>query len=47
MKHLEAFSWGYWGWGNHTRELIDAVDAVERRHGRRPPVFVDIRFSRP
>jgi hypothetical protein len=46
MKELTAFSWGYWGWGNHTREFVRAVDAIERDRGIRPPMFVDIRFSR-
>jgi hypothetical protein len=46
MKRLWAFSWGYWGWGNHTSEFVDAVDAVERGRGKRPPIFVDIRFRR-
>jgi hypothetical protein len=46
MKPLTAFSWGYWGWGNHTRDFVRTVDAVERARGKRPPIFVDIRFSR-
>jgi len=46
MKPLTAFSWGYWGWGNHTRDFVGTVDAVERARGKRPPIFVDIRFSR-
>jgi hypothetical protein len=46
MKELTAFSWGYRGWGNHTREFVRAVDAIERERGMRPPMFVDIRFSR-
>jgi Domain of unknown function DUF488 len=46
MKQLTAFTWGYWGWGNHTNEFVRIVDAIERDRGRRPPLFVDIRFSR-
>ena len=46
MRQLTAFSWGYWGWGNHTRDFVRMVDAVERVRGKRPPIFVDIRFSR-
>jgi hypothetical protein len=46
MKHLTAFSWGYWGWGNHTRDFVRAVDAIERARRMRPPLFVDVRFSR-
>ena len=40
------FSWGYYGWGNHTPDLIEAVDAVEKDRGFNPPVFVDIRIRR-
>src|SRR5262245_13687400 len=46
MRKLTAFSWGYWGWGSRTRELVGAVDAVERSRGKRPPIFADIRLSR-
>ena len=27
MERLTAFSWGYWGWGTHTPELIRTVDS--------------------
>jgi hypothetical protein len=40
------FTWGYYGWGNHTPNLLEAVDAVESRRGFRPPFFVDIRIRR-
>lgn len=43
---LVAFSWGFWGWGTSTPQLIGAVDTVERRRGFNPPIFVDIRFRR-
>jgi hypothetical protein len=43
---LAAFTWGYYGWGSHTRELVDAVDEIERARGWKPPLFVDIRWSR-
>jgi hypothetical protein len=43
---LTIFSWGYFGWGNATRELVTLVDAVETRRGFAPPVFVDIRIRR-
>lgn len=46
MKPLTMFTWGYWGWGTATAQLIRAVDAVEASHGYRPPMFVDIRLSR-
>lgn len=46
MRTLTVFSWGYWGWGTHTSDFVRAVDATERRRGMRPPIFVDIRFSR-
>lgn len=41
-----AFSWGYYGWGNRTSELVAALDAVERSRGFKPPIFVDIRIRR-
>jgi hypothetical protein len=41
---VTLFSWGYWGWGNATHELVKAVDAAERERGFKPPVFFDIRF---
>ena len=40
------FSWGYEGWGNATKELKEAVDAVELARGFKPPVFVDVRLRR-
>jgi len=40
------FSWGYYGWGNHTPRLLQAVDAVETSRGFEPPLFVDIRIRR-
>jgi Protein of unknown function, DUF488 len=43
---LTAFTWGYYGWGSHTRELVSAVDEVERSRNRKPPIFVDIRLHR-
>jgi hypothetical protein len=46
VNHLSAFSWGYWGWGSHTSDLIKAADSVEQDRGRSPPLFVDIRFRR-
>src|SRR4051812_7144928 len=46
MRTLTAFSWGFWGWGSATRQLVRAVDAVESARGFRPPIFVDIRFRR-
>jgi hypothetical protein len=45
MKHT-LFSWGYYGWGNHTQHLIEAVDAVEKSRGFAPPIFMDIRIRR-
>src|SRR3954468_18460131 len=46
MKRITAFTWGFWGWGNSTRQLIRAMDAAEARRGFRPPLFVDVRFRR-
>lgn len=43
---LKVFMFGYKGWGNATAELIKAVDAVEKKRGFKPPLFVDIRIRR-
>lgn len=43
---IEAFSWGYWGWGGSTQELIDAFDGAEQERGHGPPIFVDARVDR-
>lgn len=43
---LTMFSWGYWGWGSATKQLLEAVDAVETSRGFKPPMFIDIRLSR-
>jgi hypothetical protein len=43
---LVMFSFGYYGWGNSTPQLVQAVDAVERGRGFGPPVFVDVRIRR-
>jgi hypothetical protein len=46
MKPITIFSWGYKGWGNATKQLIKAVDAVEKSRDFEPPTFVDIRIRR-
>jgi hypothetical protein len=46
MAQLTLFSFGYYGWGNSTPQLVQAVDAVERSRGFKPPIFVDIRIRR-
>ena len=46
MKRLTIFTWGYYGWGNHTTQLVKAVDAVEASRGFEPPIFVDVRIRR-
>jgi hypothetical protein len=43
---ITLFSWGYYGWGNHTPQLVKAVDAAETGRGFEPPIFVDIRIRR-
>jgi hypothetical protein len=46
IKPITLFSFGYWGWGNATQPMVDAMDTVERSRGFDPPLFVDIRISR-
>ena len=43
---ITLFSFGYWGWGNSTPQLIEAFDALEHSRGFNPPLLVDIRISR-
>jgi len=43
---ITIFAFGYYGWGNHTSQLVKAVDAVETNRGFQPPLFVDIRIRR-
>jgi hypothetical protein len=40
------FSWGFWGWGTSTPQLVEATDALEAARGFNPPVFVDTRLLR-
>src|SRR3954468_16761455 len=46
MATTTLFTFGYYGWGNHTPQLVEAVDAVERSRGFEPPLFIDIRIRR-
>jgi hypothetical protein len=46
MNVPTLFTWGYYGWGNATPQLVEAVDAVEASRGFEPPLFVDIRIRR-
>jgi hypothetical protein len=43
---VTVFSWGYWGWGTTTRQLVRAADAAEAAKGFRTPIFLDIRLRR-
>lgn len=43
---VTLFSWGYWGWGNATERLVEAIDAAEQARGYRPPIFIDTRLRR-
>ncbi len=43
---LEAFTWGYHGWGNQSRHFVRAVDDTEHLRGFTSPHFVDMRISR-
>jgi hypothetical protein len=46
MMALTIFSWGYWGWGNATKELVRSFDLAEEMRGFKPPIFVDCRIRR-
>lgn len=43
---LTLFTWGYWGWGSATKQLVQGIDAVEKSRGYKPPLFIDIRLER-
>ena len=43
---ITLFTWGYYGWGSCTSQLVEAVDAVETSRGFEPPIYVDIRIRR-
>ncbi|MCA9210235.1 MAG: ISAs1 family transposase, partial [Planctomycetales bacterium] len=45
-RSITIFTWGYYGWGNHTPPFVEAVDAVETSRRFEPPIFVDIRIRR-
>jgi hypothetical protein len=40
------FSFGYWGCGSATRDLVKAIDTAEAIRGFEPPLWVDVRISR-
>lgn len=48
MNHegTTLFSFGYWGWGTSTAQLVQEFDALELSRGFNPPILVDIRISR-
>lgn len=46
MTNHEAFSFGYWGWGNKTTKMLEYIDYVEAQKAYKPPFFVDIRIRR-
>ena len=46
IQMLTLFTFGYYGWGNATGELVTAMDAAERKRGFKPPIFFDIRLRR-
>jgi len=46
METITLFSFGYWGWGSATTQLVQAFDAVEAARRYAPPMLVDIRISR-
>ena len=46
MATFKAFSFGYYGWGHYTRQLLETADALETSRGHAPPVFVDVRYKR-
>lgn len=45
-RTLTLFTWGYYGWGPYTRQLLQLTSAVEAARDYEPPLFVDIRVRR-
>ena len=45
-KILTIYSFGYWGWGTATKQLVKLMDAAETARGNAPPFFVDVRIRR-
>jgi hypothetical protein len=43
---ITLFSFGYWGCGSATRDLVKAIDTAEALRGFEPPLWVDVRISR-
>lgn len=46
MNKTTIFTFGYYGWGSCTPELVKAVDVVEASREFDPPIFVDVRIRR-
>ena len=46
VEMITLFSFGYWGWGNATAQLVEAIDIAEKARGFKRPIFVDIRLLR-
>lgn len=45
-KSLAIYSFGYWGWGTVTKQLVRIMDTAEIARGNVPPFFVDVRIRR-
>lgn len=45
-SEILAYTFGYWGWGRQTKRLIELADTWEMNERRKPPLWVDIRWSR-
>ena len=43
---IRLLSFGYWGWGTSTPQLVQLFDALEGSRGFNPPILVDVRISR-
>jgi len=46
QSKITLLTFGYEGWGNHTKKLVSNIDRSEQKAGYAPPLFVDIRFRR-
>ncbi len=46
MNRVTVLSFGYWGWGTNTKQLVKLASEWEEQHGFAPPMWVDVRLQR-
>ncbi len=46
MTTPTVYSFGYWGWGTNTQQLVKLASTWEKEQGFKPPLWVDVRLQR-